>query len=83
MDYGVMWNVECTYVSRCGAIKYAFQTETHDMGRPTYISLRKALVIQQPRTHWTKGEVRVEWKRGPYIPMERASIGYNSSLSNP
>jgi len=67
-----------TYVSRCGAIKCASWTQTHDVDPPTYINLRVAILIHQPRTHRSKGGVRVEWKRGPYIPMGRASLGCNS-----
>ena len=44
-----------TYVSRSDAIKYNSQTQTHNVGAPTYLSLRVAIVVQQPRIHQSEG----------------------------
>ena len=32
------------------------------------------MVIQQPRTQWSKGGVRVDWKWGPYIPTGQCQL---------
>lgn len=83
MDYDVkcgMKNVMC--VSRRGAIKFNSCTQTHNVGPSTHMGLLVVVVVQQPQTHGSKCKVRVEWKRDPYIPTGRASIGCDPSPPN-
>ena len=72
-----------TYVSRCGAIKYNFRTQTHNVGPSTHLNLLVAMVVQQPRTHQSECKVRVAWKWGPYTPTWRVPIGCDPSPPNP
>ena len=75
--------VHMTDVSRCCAIKYNSRTQIYNVGPPTHLGFRVAMVVQQPKSHRSKDRVRGAWKWGLYIPTGRALIGCDPSPPNP
>ena len=47
------------YVSQCGAIRYISQPQTHNVDPSTHLGLQVVMVLQQPRTHMSKGWMEV------------------------